>query len=131
MIDNLSRDNLVKCYGPQTVIARARFLGQASAAPTLLDNLGVKTITQSSTTSGIFTVTLAEKFPVFDVLVWTVGDNTVLHDCPVTSIDFTAGTFVFTHYKSASDRTTTASVANNGLSPNVYFHILVLGRGSL
>lgn len=133
MIENISNNAVVRNYGPGATVCRARFTGQAATTIVPLDAFGVKSITQSTTTSGLFTVTLAEKFADFSAKVWVNGEAVRLHDCVVTAENFAAGTFTFQHYYSATDRTTTASVLTagvlaNGSSPLCYFQIEVVGR---
>ncbi len=135
MQDCISGNQRVRTYGPDPVTLRARFAGQAATAIVLLDNLGIRSVTQSSTTSGLFTVTLAERLAEFSARVWVNGEATRSHECLVTSESFANGTFTFQHYYGA-DRasfpgTTTAGNVANGSSPLCYFQIEVSGRGTI
>lgn len=136
MDDHVSNQGPVNCYGPKLTICRAVFTGQAVTAIVLSDALGIRSVVQSATDSGLFTVTLDEKFPAFSARVWINGEAVRLHECVVFGEDYSAGTFQFQHYYSATNRTTTPSVTTagvlaNGSSPACVFHIEVKGRGAM
>jgi hypothetical protein len=128
MIDNLGKSSTLN-FGPQRVLAFARFNGAAAAATnmTLLDQFGIFKVVQAST--GLFVVTLQEKSAEFIPDVRVVSAAADLHDLPVTATDFVNGTFSFAHYLQTAR--TGAHALNNGVSPAAVFNITVFARGSL
>lgn len=131
MQDLVGNQGTVNAYGPKVTICLARFAGASATAMVLADNFGIKSVVQTGVGTGIFDVTLAEKFPGFSARVWVTGDTTLIHDCVVTAENTSAGTFRFTHYVGTATRATVPSSVSNGLSPLVTFHIQVLGRGAM
>lgn len=121
--------NPVRGYEPNAVIARGRFAGAIATAPTLLEAFNIKSVVQSSTTSGLFTVTLNDKILDFIPKVEPVAAHADFHQCPVFNVDLEAGTFQFAHYIQAA-RSGTHS-PTNGASPAVMFHIFAYGRSTL
>lgn len=111
-----------KAYG-NGVIAWARFAPSGSAAQTLADSFGIKSITRTG--AGTWTVALAEKPAGFVVIVQEVeNDATNLHYCRSDSHDYNAGTFVATHRTAAY-----GSLASLALSDTVdQIQILVMSR---
>lgn len=129
MRDVASSENPVRSYGTKLQNCFAQFAGAASTTPTLVHALGVSSVTQSGTTTGVYTVNLVDKFGAMMPRVEVLGDKTRVHDVTIDSIG--TSSFTFTHFVSSSDRTATASTASNGASPAVSFIIKVEGWAQL
>jgi hypothetical protein len=108
-----------KVYGPQHVIARARWAPSGSATQTLTEAMGISSITRNS--AGNYTVTLSETQKDFDVYVGLVENESAFHRVRVSSINQSAGTFVVIHETyTAPAMTVSAIIPDVSTASSVY-----------
>lgn len=131
MQDLTGNQGQVRTYGPQVTLCRATFVPQnINTNQVLLDNMGIKSIIRTdSGTAGRWTVTLAEKFAAFDVVLDLIeNDTTHYHWLRVDSKDLNAGTFIIAHRSVAVASVASGAALNDTVDG---LTVIVFGRAAM